>query len=298
MPDILNDEQVTKILHGITVPPQPQVIVDIQMEQAMPDPDMAYIAKLICQDVGLAGTILKVVNSHLYGLKNKITSIEQAVNILGMDSIINISNGLSIKGEMDNETIIALGGFWDSAMDIASVCATIARQIGYQAPDLAYSLGLFHNCGVPLLIREHANYPDVMKESYKCKDDRIIDTENRFLRTNHAVIGYYTAKSWKLPQDFCDVIAEHHNVKDIYNTTLNKGYDPGKKTLLAILKMSEHICGLHNILGKQATDYEWEVIKESLLEFVGLSVMDFDDIAAEMESMGIGSGTSYYDQSA
>ncbi len=298
MPDILNDEQVTKILHGITVPPQPQVIVDIQMEQAMPDPDMAYIAKLICQDVGLAGTILKVVNSHLYGLKNKITSIEQAVNILGMDSVINISNGLSIKGEMDNETIIALGGFWDSAMDIASVCATIARQIGYQAPDLAYSLGLFHNCGVPLLIKEHPNYPDVMKESYKCQDDRIIDTENRFLRTNHAVIGYYTAKSWKLPQDFCDVIAEHHNVKDIYNTELNKGYDPGKKTLLAILKMSEHICGLHNVLGKQSVDHEWEVIKESLLEFVGLSVMDFDDIAAEMESAGIGSGTSYYDQSA
>ncbi|MBV1921907.1 MAG: HDOD domain-containing protein [Pseudomonadales bacterium] len=298
MPDILNDEQVTKILHGITVPPQPQVIVDIQMEQAMPDPDMAYIAKLICQDVGLAGTILKVVNSHLYGLKNKITSIEQAVNLLGMDSVINISNGLSIKGEMDNETIIALGGFWDSAMDIASVCATVARQIGYQAPDLAYSLGLFHNCGVPLLIKGHANYPDVMKESYKCQDDRIIDTENRYLRTNHAVIGYYTAKSWKLPQDFCDVIAEHHNVKDIYNTTLNKGYDPGKKTLLAILKMSEHICGLHKILGQQATDHEWEVIKESLLEFVGLSVMDFDDIAAEMESKGIGSGTSFYDQSA
>ena len=298
MTDILNDEQVTKILHGITVPPQPQIIVDIHMEQAMPNPDMAYIAKLICQDVGLAGTILKVVNSSLYGLKNKITSIEQAVNLLGMDSIINISNGLSIKGEMDNKTIVALGGFWDSAMDIASVCATIARQIGYQAPDLAYSLGLFHNCGVPLLIKEYNNYPEIMTKSYQGKDERIIDTENHYLRTNHAVIGYYTAKSWKLPQNFCDVIAQHHNVKDIFDTKLNQGYDPAKKTLLAILKMSEHICSLHSILGNQPKDYEWEVIKSELLEFVGLSVMDFDDIAAEMESKGIGSGTSYFDQSS
>jgi len=246
----------------------------------------------------LAGTILKVVNSSLYGLKNKITSIEQAVNLLGMDSVINISNGLSIKGELDNETIIALGGFWDSALDIASVCATIARQIGYQAPDLAYSLGLFHNCGVPLLIKEYSNYPDVMEESYKGIDERIIDTENRYLRTNHAVIGYFTAKSWKLPQDFCDVMAEHHNVKDIFDPAINKDYDPAKKTLLAILKMSEHICGIHTALGKQPIDHEWEVVKVSLLEFVGLSVMDFDDIAAEMESKGIGSGTSYFDQSA
>ncbi len=298
MPDILNNEQVAKILRGISVPPQPQIIVDIHMEQAMPNSDMSRIAKLICQDVGLAGTILKVVNSSQYGLKNKITSIEQAVNLLGMDSIINITNGLTIKGELDNQTILALGGFWDSAMDIASVCTTIARQIGYQSPDLAYSLGLFHNCGVPLLVKEYPHYPDVMKESYTGVDERIIDTENRLLRTNHAVVGYYTAKSWGLPQEFCDVIAEHHNVKDIFNTALNKGYDPGKKTLLAILKMAEHICSIHTILGQHPTDLEWETVKEDLLEFVGLSVMDFDDIAAEMESMGIGSGTSYFDQSS
>ena len=35
--------------------------------------------------------------------------------------------------------------------------------------------------------------------------------EFRELNTNHAVIGYYTAKSWRLPRIWCDVIAEHHN---------------------------------------------------------------------------------------
>ena len=70
MTKALNEEQISKILRGITVPPQPQIIVDIHMEQAMPNPDIDRIAKLISQDVGLAGTILKVVNSELLGLKN------------------------------------------------------------------------------------------------------------------------------------------------------------------------------------------------------------------------------------
>src|SRR5690606_34726665 len=78
----LDDEQIKRILRGITVPPQPQIIVDIHMEQAMPNPDIRRIGKLISQDVGLAGPILKVVNSSLFGLKNRITSIEQAVQIL------------------------------------------------------------------------------------------------------------------------------------------------------------------------------------------------------------------------
>jgi len=170
MPHTLNNEQVSKILKGISIPPQPQIIVDIHMEQAMPNPNLERISYLISQDVGLSGTILKVVNSDLYGLKNKISSIEQAVNLLGMTSIINIVNGLSIKNELDTDTIVALSSFWDSAMDIASVSATIARQIGYQAPELAYNLGLFHNCSILLLLKEFPHYLDVVKESYQAEE--------------------------------------------------------------------------------------------------------------------------------
>lgn len=294
MTKLLNQEQIEKILRGITVPPQPQIIVDIHMEQAMPNPDIDRIGKLISQDVGLAGTILKVVNSDLFGLKNKITSIEQAVHILGLKSIISLTEGLSIKGELNDETIVALGGFWDSAMDIASVCATIARQIGYQAPDQAYCLGLFHNCGVPLLVKAHSNYQDVMEASYGSSTDRIIDFENQELKTNHAVVGYYVAKSWGLPQELCEVIAEHHNAPDIFREN-PMPYDGSKKTLLAILKMSEHICGLFRVLGGKEEDYEWLRIKTPLLEYIGLSVLDYEDIVAEMETLGITGTTIYYD---
>ena len=59
----LTQEQINKILQGIRIPAQPQILVDLQMEQAMPDPDIRQIARLISQDVGLSGTMLKFVNS-------------------------------------------------------------------------------------------------------------------------------------------------------------------------------------------------------------------------------------------
>ena len=43
----LTEEQVKKILQGISIPPQPQIMVDLQMEQFMPDCDVNSIAKLI-----------------------------------------------------------------------------------------------------------------------------------------------------------------------------------------------------------------------------------------------------------
>ena len=109
----LNEEQIQRILQGIRIPPQPQILVDLQMEQVMPEPDISRIARLIQQDVGLSGTILKVVNSPFYGLKNRITSILQAVNLIGIDIVVNIVNGLSIKSQMSDETIVSMNRFSD-----------------------------------------------------------------------------------------------------------------------------------------------------------------------------------------
>jgi len=162
----LSQEQIQAILKGTHIPPQPQIMVDLQMEQVMPDCSLARISELISQDVGLSGKVLKMVNSPLYGLSNKITSINQAVNLMGSDSVINLVNALSIKGELSNDDIITLGSFWDNAMEIAMACTMIAKQIGFSSPDEAYSLGLFHNCGVPLLTMRFPNYPTVMEESY------------------------------------------------------------------------------------------------------------------------------------
>jgi HD-like signal output (HDOD) protein len=297
-PTLLSEDQIRQMLRGITVPPQPQIIVDIHMEQAMPKPDIDHIARLISQDVGLSGSILKAVNSSLLNRKNRITSVEQAVHILGLESIIRLIEGLSLKTHLHDEAVIAMGGFWDSAMEIATACAAISRAIGYQAPDKAYCLGLFHNCGVPLLMKNFSDYGDVMELSYRMQGERVIDVENRKLKTNHAVVGYFVAKSWNLPGDLCEVIAEHHSAQSIFSGNPLLNYDGGKKTLLAILKMAEHICGIHRTLGKQARDHEWESIQAQVLDFVGLSEPDFLDIAAELHDYATPSMTTFSDVKA
>lgn len=137
----LTTEQIQQSLQGISVPAQPQIMVDLQMEQYMPDPDLEVIAKLIAQDPGLSGSLLKIVNSPYYGLSNKITSIQRAVNLLGSRSIINLINAQSIKGEMNDDTIVTLNRFWDTAQDVAMTCLTLAKRIGTQAGDEAYAWG-------------------------------------------------------------------------------------------------------------------------------------------------------------
>ncbi|OUS41292.1 histidine kinase [Oleispira antarctica] len=285
MAEALTQEQINNVLLGIKIPPQPQILVDLQIEQIMPDPDLNSIASLISRDVGLAGTILKVVNSPFYGLSNKITSVNQAVSLIGLDSVINIVNGLSIKSEMSDETITHMNRFWDTANDIAMIATNVAKKVGYPKPDLAYLLGLFHNSGVPLLMSRFDNYLEVLEQSYSEGSDRIIDVENALLNTNHAVVGYYIAKSWNLPKVLCDAIAEHHNCQRHFLGPQHGETDA--KTLLAILKTAEHLCGSFRILGNQEVDHEWELIGAEVLTHLGLGEYDLEQLQANAEEMGI-----------
>jgi HD-like signal output (HDOD) protein len=285
MPNQLTQEQVSQILQGIFVPPQPQILVDLQMEQILPEPDIKRIANLIAKDVGLSGTMLKFVNSPFYGLGNKITSIEQAVSLLGINTVVNILNGLAIKGEMSDENIMELTSFWDTANDIALVCATVAKKVGFPNPDEAYTLGLFHNAGIPLMMKRFQGYLSELKNAYGSNYERVIDYENEKFNTNHCVVGYYMAKSWNLPTHICLTIAEHHNTKQIFDT--KDGRNQLQKTLLAILKVAENICGNYQVLGDQEIDSEWENSEKDILEHLGLTTYDIDDLKEAFIDMGI-----------
>ncbi|MDO2306053.1 HDOD domain-containing protein, partial [Escherichia coli] len=80
----------------------------------------------------------------------------------------------------------------------------------------------------------------------------------------HAVVGYYTARSWRLPEHVCEAIANHHNALSIFGD--ESARDTQLKNLLAILKMAEHICGSHRILGNQPEDHEWNSIGALVLD--------------------------------
>ncbi|TWI54837.1 HD-like signal output (HDOD) protein [Pseudomonas duriflava] len=287
MQPILSDELIRQALQGITVPPQPQIMVDLYLEQLTAHPDPTAIARLISQDPGLSGALLKLVNSPFFGLANRITSIRRAVNLLGTRAVINLINAQSIKGELDDETIVSLNRFWDTAQNVADACLHLAKRIGYQPVDEAYALGLFHNCGIPLMLKRFPSYMNVLEEAYGRvgAEVRIVDVENRHFSTNHAVVGYFIARAWRLPTPVADAIASHHTAQTVFSADFTG--DSAMKNLLAILKMAEHICGCYRALGNQGQDSEWNSISTAVLDYIGLSDHDFALLKENILEMGI-----------
>ena len=286
---LIEEKAASEILRGISIPPQPQIMVDLQFEMAMSEVNIRKIADIISKDVGISGSVLKVVNSPFFRPRNQITSITQALNLLGVGNAVNIVNSLSIRDSLTDHSIVDLTRFWDNAIDVAMASAAISRMIGISSPDEAYTLGLFHNSGIALLIGKFKNYPNVLQAAYAQQKSRITDVENTKIDCNHSVIGYYVARSWKLPGYLAEAIADHHKTEPIFSE--NVSCDTQKKNLLATLKLAETICKTYKSLGRAEQDYEFARIKKNLLLYLGLSEYDFENLQAELMDMGLGQTT-------
>lgn len=83
--------------------------------------------------------------------------------------------------ELSDANIVQLNRSWDTATDIANISVDLARAVHYEPTDRPYTLGLFHNCAIPLMMMRYENYFSVMEESYGHPDKRVIDTENDLL---------------------------------------------------------------------------------------------------------------------
>jgi HD-like signal output (HDOD) protein len=135
------------------------------------------------------------------------------------------------------------------------------------------------------MLQRFPNYMSVLEEAYASASAqcRVVDTENRMFNTNHAVVGYYTAKSWRLPEHVTAAIANHHNALAIFTDESSRNSQ--LKNLLGILKMAEHICASCRVLGNQVEDHEWNSIGPLVLDHVGLSDYDFETLKQTLRDL-------------
>jgi len=268
----------TKISHdslvsGIYIPPQPGLIEQVNDCGA----DLEKIAEIISIDPGVSAAVIKVVNSAAFGLANRISSIPQAVIMLGIDRVVSILKTLLLRDSMSKlETRLDMNVFWSVSLSVATVASTICRQLNLAVADEAYTLGLFHNCGVPILASKYENYQEILEYSYGREDGRITSEEFANFGVHHAAAGYRVARVWNLPKVICMAVKNHHSVDRVLDDQSIE--NPTLKTLLCVLKMAEDMVNLPEKLAQCDVDFEWQKIGPKVLEFAGLSEYDYEDL--------------------
>lgn len=275
----INMALIEHALQGFTIPPQPQVLRHIQQQLNTAEPDLNRIASLIALDIGTAGFTLKVVNSAFFGLRNKMTSVEQACRYLGLNRVVTLARSVLLRFTLEDGRQDAFSQkLWNNALHTANLAMALAKQLNFeqQYQDDCYSLGLFRNAGMALISQQSSQYPAIMQRGLLAQLSASA-VEEQFFQTSHEVLGYLVAESWGLTDTLCNVIAYHHSPALLLATD-----NLEEQQRFAILKIAEYLSGESRQLFGINVDPEWQNHQTTILEVLELEPLQLPELAELM----------------
>jgi HD-like signal output (HDOD) protein len=248
------DKDLEESVRDIGIPPRPAILDRIGAEMRGPDPDFNHLSALISADVSLAAGLLKTANSAYFGHQARARNIVQALMVLGLDIASRAVAGLILRKVFQGLPIMER--FWDASARIARTSGWLVLQLGVRdgvGPDDAYTLGLFRDCGLPILMRKFPDYVGVLGEANADPERMFTAVEETRYPTNHAMVGCLLAQNWWLPDETCLAIRHHHDAVALGSGT--GGMSPTSARLTAIAQFAEYL--VERVAGRSRSR-EWD----------------------------------------
>jgi HD-like signal output (HDOD) protein len=223
-----------KAAKGIRLPPCPATLTKLLREMRHDEPDFVKIAKLISTDVSLSGAMLKTVNSPFYGLRTKVGSIHQALNVIGLRNAGQLVTGLLLRDAFASGATDKMQAYWQSTSKIALLNACLARSLRVVDREEAYTFALFRDCGALAMMADVERYEPMLPGASAVCGTRLIELETERHGVAHATIGYYLTKSWLMPEHLCEAVLRHHDYASLHDGSLSISPASVKHIALAI----------------------------------------------------------------
>ena len=189
-----------------TVPTVPSVLKQLSTIIENPKISLNEISHFVSKDPALTTKILQMVNSALYGFPGRISSVNHAVMLLGL----NVVKGLLLSVSVFEIMHKAMIGLREHSIGVAIASKVIAQKKGLKEPEEVFVAGLLHDVGKVILILMYPDeYDKAVKES-ETSAIAIFDTERNHFSETHAAVAGWLSEKWHFPKKLCDCLANHH----------------------------------------------------------------------------------------
>jgi putative nucleotidyltransferase with HDIG domain len=176
------------------------------------------IADRIAHDQSLAARVLRLSNSAYYGLPRQITTIQDAVILLGMKTVRHLALVASTfpwlararKGyELGPQAL------WSHSIAVSIGAQLIAGKVKGISTDEAFTAGLLHDLGKVVLsmwLEDKLSELVMRSEVEQASFDKL---EREVLGFDHGEVGAYLAERWNLPEPLHHAIRHHHRPDEL-----------------------------------------------------------------------------------
>jgi len=242
------------------LPPMPHVAARAIGMVEDPSTTAGELTDLLSSDTALAARVLKIANSAMFSRQREITTLSQAIMIIGFKALKGIIVAATLR-QINKRFGRLEKMLWEHSMSTAMCATLISKTLRKSFVEEIFLLGLLHSLGQIVLIAQKetsADYKNVLKMIEEVNQS-YSTCEQEVYGFSHPLIGALVAKKWNFSSNTCQVIL--HYLDDLDGNMPET--DLEEKTV--IVKLADLISHAAQIGSPTGYPEQAELIKEVAL---------------------------------
>jgi putative nucleotidyltransferase with HDIG domain len=188
------------------------VLREIEEALASPQCNLNSIGDAIQKDPDLTARLLRLANSPFFGFANRLSTVTEAVSLLGIQQIQDMIVASSVLDQFKGvpDTLVNKDSFWRHSLAVGIAARLLAMERRLPKPDKFFVAGLLHDVGRLVLLSQAAEWAQKVFELYQAEKILLRDAEKKVLGYDHQQIAAELLQSWSYPTALVQAVEFHH----------------------------------------------------------------------------------------
>lgn len=177
------------------------------------------IEEVLKYDPGLTANILKLTNSAYFGIPSKVSSVKQAIVLLGWKRLLQLVMTMCMSTVMKKPVLgydLPHGELWRHSVAVSVAAELVVKALKIPGADEVFTAALLHDVG-KLVLGDFVQDDLHQIEAMVSKGIAFEVAEFIVLGTDHAYIGARILEKWSFPEVLVNAVHWHHDPETCEN---------------------------------------------------------------------------------
>ncbi|MBU0984503.1 MAG: HDOD domain-containing protein [candidate division Zixibacteria bacterium] len=193
------------------LPASPAIVSSVMGLTSDLDSKVLDISRVLSADQSLTAKVLKLSNSSFYGRSKSVSTLEEAILILGfftVRSMVIATSAHAMYRQTDNSRVEDL--LWRHSLSVAITARQMAARVGCQDREEVFISALLHDIGkLVMLQRLRERYLKVV-QTVETNGGSFLECERAALGFDHCAVANLLLDKWSFPGNLHRSVVHHH----------------------------------------------------------------------------------------